>query len=82
MTMALVAAMSSGLEQEVKDQFFKTLTVNSLIVYRNGDDSKLTTNETEIVARSPYVTSVSARMYGLYAVSNSVNTTTKSIDTL
>ena len=81
-TMALVSAMSSGLKQEIEDQFFKNLSVNSLYIFRDGQDSKLSTDDTEVIIKSPYVTSVTARMSESFMVSNSMNSTVKILNTI
>ena len=80
--MALVSAMSSGLKQEIEDQFFKNLSVNSLYIFRDGQDSKLSTDDTEVIIKSPYVTSVTARMSESFMVSNSMNSTVKILNTI
>ncbi len=79
-TIAMVTAVGSGVEQQVQDQF-KTLSVNNLFVAPDGEDSKLTTEDVEIIEKSPYVTSVSANIDGSFLASNSLNSNTETFIT-
>ena len=73
MTTALVTVFGSAVENQVQDEF-KNLNVNTLIMFPEGRDAKLSTNDEKILEQSPYVKSISADIGDFFLASNSLNT--------
>ncbi len=73
-------AIGNGVEQQVQDQF-KTLSVNNVFVAPDGEDSKLSSDDIDVVLQSPYVTSASVNIDGSFQASNSLNNTVETFIT-